>query len=503
MRTRHLAGICALTSAIGAMAFGCSVETKVINGDGDGGSGAGTSGNPTSTVSVSSSAGVGGGSGGGSGETDSCANPLQTISLDQNATGQISPDEDYDYYRFSGTAGQALAIFTEAKPDEDPFAEGYVDMVLTIFNEDGEKVGENDDPIPRNTQDSELFTVLPADGDYCIRIGHFCHWSEEDQGVPCPSPQPITNPNYGFIMTEIDFTATRSVSESLDEDELGYEMGNNGYFGVLVHGTFDDGDDVDSYAFNLPDDITISQGRATANFDMFPAGGEEGNGSSAPTGKIWLTTADDTETVLAEIDTTKYEPTFGMTLSFPADLDADYVVNIAGDGGSNVGNNPFYYFFHSFGGSNIPEAEEGTGSNDISDDAESNVEFIGNSTGGFSGAFVEGNLPGGTDVDWFKFPIADFGVTPDSTWTISGACSAQRIGSGLRVLNLTLEDQEGSEIHSANETPDESASFGDGGKAFPSGTVTDLLLKVSAGSLDDNVEGDYYRCGVVLVPPDA
>ena len=170
------------------------------------------------------------------------------------------------------------------------------------------------------------------------------------------------------------------------------------------------------------------------------------------------------------------------------------------------GTNPFYFMFHSFGGSNIPEAEVGTGAtNDIPADAETNAEFIGNSTGGYSGAFVEGNLAGGdaSDVDWFEFPISDFGVSPDSTWSIGGACSAQRIGSGLRVLNLTLEDQAGGEIHSANESPDESATFGDGGKAFPSGSVTSLLLKVSAGSQDADVAGDYYRCGVVLIPPDA
>jgi hypothetical protein len=234
---------------------------------------------------------------------------------------------------------------------------------------------------------------------------------------------------------------------------------------------------------------------------MFPAGAENGNGSSAPTGAIWVTTKAEPDAIIARIDATKFEPTFGMTLSMPIDLAEDYLVHIEGDGGA-VGTNPFYYFFHSFGGSNVPEAEIASGDNDTPETAESNPEFFGTSQGGSTGAFVEGNLDVISDVDWFEFDIANgFGVTPDADWTIAGACSAQRMGSGLRNLTLHLETDGGTEIHEAVETADESATFGDMGKAFPSGNVTSLLLKVSANQQDPEVSSTHYRCGVVLVAP--
>ena len=35
---------------------------------------------------------------------------------------------------FTGTAGQSLFLFTDAKPNMDPFADGYPDVVMTILD---------------------------------------------------------------------------------------------------------------------------------------------------------------------------------------------------------------------------------------------------------------------------------------------------------------------------------------------------------------------------------
>ena len=60
--------------------------------------------------------------------------------------GQINPKNDYDYYKFTGTAEQALSILTEAKPNDDPYATGYADLVITLYDENEVRIAENDDP---------------------------------------------------------------------------------------------------------------------------------------------------------------------------------------------------------------------------------------------------------------------------------------------------------------------------------------------------------------------
>jgi hypothetical protein len=100
------------------------------------------------------------------------------------------------------------------------------------------------------------------------------------------------------------------------------------------------------------------------------------------------------------------------------------------------------------------------------------------------------------DVDYFAV-----GAKPVAGDAVFATCSAQRAGSGLRGLKLTLLDGDtmmpipGA---TATETADATASLGNMGAAL--GTTTNVVLKVEA-TQDTNVKGTYYSCGVVFIPP--
>jgi len=481
------------------MAFGCSSDINTDDeSDGGAGGSASTEAGPGVTVSVGVGVGGSGVGGGSQGDGNDSFEEAQDVTIGMQFSGSLDPETDYDYYKFSSPlAGQALYISTDAKPNDTPFADGYADLVISLYDSEQNKIAENDDPIPRDTQDSELFTVLPAAGDYYLRVGDFCHWSETEQSTPCPTPQVIDFPQYGVRIDPVTTENFPSFTSEEDGDTaLNYAPASPGYYAALVLGTSDDASEVDTYTFTVPADVEVTQGRSTARFDMFPAG-PLGNGSSAATGKIWVTLAGSTDKI-AEIDATMADPTFGLTLNMPATFGTvDYEVHHqAADGFSDT--NPFHYFFHSFGGSNDVEADEA--GNNMKTGAESFAP--GMSTGGSDGFFVAGDFLDTDDVDWFELDLTGNGITADSTYTIGGACSATRIGSGATV-QFSVEQDDGTVVHSATETAAESANFGDDGKPFPSGTVDSLFLKVETTAQSADVSGAYYQCGVVFIAPES
>jgi hypothetical protein len=96
----------------------------------------------------------------------------QPIEVPQVVHGTIATALDVDTFRFEGKAGQRLVL--------EVFAARHgsaLDSVLTLYDERGEKLAENDD-LPDST-DSRLEVTLPRNGRYylCIQDAH-------DQGGP-------------------------------------------------------------------------------------------------------------------------------------------------------------------------------------------------------------------------------------------------------------------------------------------------------------------------------
>ena len=70
------------------------------------------------------------------------------------------PAKSECYYKFEGTKGELLLISTGAKVGGDPFDTSYLDTVVTLFDDTKTQIAQNDDPIPRNTNDATIYTVL-------------------------------------------------------------------------------------------------------------------------------------------------------------------------------------------------------------------------------------------------------------------------------------------------------------------------------------------------------
>jgi hypothetical protein len=492
-----------------AAAAGCSSDVKddeTTGGDGGTGPGAGQGGTTAVVTVTTVTSGMGGAGGASTGTAgimndmnNSCdeAKEIPVVTdgmVDQPdvGQGQIVPESDYDYYKFPGKKGQVISIYTDAKPSMDPFADGYADTVVTLFDPNKQQVAENDDPIPRTTQDAVLHTVLPADGTYCIRIGDFCQWSKEFKNEPCPTPQVITLPNYLVYVIQLDDAEPDVVNEM--EAKIEYNpvpMQTGQYYATVVHGTFDAGDDVDVFEFTPPADLMIMDGRKTADFYVFPTG-SKGNGSSAPTGLAWVTEKGQT-TRLSQIDATKLDETFGMNLQWAFDPAKTYEVHVQGAGGM-PGANPFYFVMHSIGGSNPLEMNE-AGNNTTPEPLTQQM-----TTGGV-GYYVAGNItaPGATgDVDQFSVDIQ--GVP--TNYKMSAVCAGKRIGAGLQNLKATLlKGSNKAELGNATETDLENALIGGMmGLGFPMGEKS-VILKVEAGAQDANVTGTHYQCAVHFSKP--
>jgi hypothetical protein len=93
------------------------------------------------------------------------------IAYGQRLAGDICPGGDYDFYRFSGRAGDKVVIDLDAKSDGS-----RLDTVVALLDSDRESVlEENDDEVFQELQDSHLGYELPHDGDYYILVRAWDH----------------------------------------------------------------------------------------------------------------------------------------------------------------------------------------------------------------------------------------------------------------------------------------------------------------------------------------
>jgi hypothetical protein len=517
MRSKYILGVLGVGLVIAA-AGGCGSDADDNTG-GTGGSGAAGSASSTGVGAQATSSSTTTGTATSSSSTvrpDTNVDCASGVAIDLGQLGEetLDPaDMDEDFFTFEGTKGQVIALLTDAKPDDDPFADGYADLVITLYGPDDAQVAENDDPIPRNTQDSELYTVLPEDGKYCIKVQDFCKWSE-DKGTPCPATAvPVDDGAFGVLVTEFDPELAGNVehveanaSTPMEYAKVDMPTVPNSYYTTAVNGFFETQGDVDVFSFNIPVDVPCDQNgtactatadqRPTANFEVFPTGAD-GNGSTIPTGDLWVTTAVDTETILARIDGSKVDPVFGATLQPPLTFGTDYLLHVRAPTGATPGANPFYFLIHYGSGSNPLEVEQLLPTNDTALTAEPMAS--GNTTGGGIGYFVGGTIVNKAgDVDWYSLDnLAEAGQV------LFGTCASQRIGSGVRGLKLTIYDAADlvDDIGSAPaETADSESTFGDAGLDVSSAGAT-LLAKVEATGSPDVVVGAYYNCGITFGVP--
>jgi len=223
MKSNILVGWSALGLSLAAfVAIGCGDDGT----DGTGGNGGGasttnasssssgvTANSSVSSVTSSSSSGMGDGN-----DTFAEADPMDEnngIPFVSEDDAELNPPEtDVDYYTFNGLAG-LVSIQGLSKPDGEPYADTDPDLVIELYDSNQMLLATNDDPYPRNSQDSSLLTILPADGQYYLKVFDFC--SIPDAGCPAEYYDTLEDLSYGVeVYMEGADVLANPINEGMD-----------------------------------------------------------------------------------------------------------------------------------------------------------------------------------------------------------------------------------------------------------------------------------------------
>ncbi len=500
MRSKVLLGL-VVSSGLSLLVAGAGCSDGGANTTGGGGEG-GEGGATQSSSSSSSSVAQSGSGGGSTGDANvSCDTAADLFIDDPGLQDVLDPiDTDEDFYKFKGTKGQALQLSTDAKPPADEFDTTYPDLVLTLYRKQGGQwvqAAENDDPFPRSTNDSSLYTILPAseDDEYCVRITECNVWVGQP-GFCAPSAD-ITTYDYalgvGMIDASLESISDEKEPNDMPEEGTAIEYAKNpmtaNYYLSLAWGGFSSATDVDIWKFNVPADaVTVMGDRSVCNFDFYQ-GGDQGSGSTALNGVIaYVTTAADPTKILAQIDATA--GTTPGQIAVPCQVGTDYLFFMTRKAGSTAGENDFYFVNHV-----------GTGSNPLEgpmNDAIGMPEALKPTPNGMQTSyFVDGDIDmAPMDIDYFSVDV------PAGTATVSVACGGQRSGSGLRSLKASVLGANDMPITGGTSTESEIKDLFIQAANVPAG-LTSLKVKIEATSQDPSVTSTFYRCGIHLAPPAA
>ena len=507
MRSKHFLAFVAASVSFAALSTGCGSDDS-----GTGGAGTTTTASSTASTTASTSDATSSSdttsvtSTTSTGTVDDGNNSFdtaETIDLNSGVTAELdTPDLDVDYYKFTGTKGMPIAFLTDAKPDDDPYADGYMDLVITIFDSSKTQIAQNDDPFPRDTQDSKLYTVLPEDGDYYIKVEEFCETDLSGGNCPADYFDGIFEYGYAVNVFQIDgvddmgspfFPSYTKHGEPANEDPTSATAflytpvdaadPTQGYYSTIAQGNFDVAGDTDFYAVDFPDGL---EGlfdplySVVASVAVAP-GGTSGSGSTSDVGLITLWN-NDGSVKIAEIDASKLDGSgFPPDLTPPVTLGQTYILQVSRASGG--GANDFYFASHSGTQySNQPEVET-TNENDTAPETLDSADGL--------RYFIAGTLLANGDmVDRFKFDSSG-----GSTMTVS--CGAQRSGSGLRGFKFEVLDNNGNLIPGGDSIIEDDATDVNIVDIAVAGAAE---LKITAASQDAMVKSNFYRCGLSLTP---
>lgn len=494
MRSRIALGALFSGTLFMALFAGCGDgEGDTTGAGGAGGEGQGSS-SAQSSSSMSSTSGMSSSSTGTPmmGDGNDTIETAEEIDFDTLYEGELDPTGDKDFYRFEGKAGQAMFIDTDAEViDSVRFDPSYIDTIIRLYGPDGKQIAENNNGIPSFNQDSSLYTILPADGTYSIRITE-CWSGSSSPNSTCLPTEEKDNTYYEFFVTELDpafegiISDTEKGNDAMSAEPIEYAKAQTGgYFFSDVYGTFTDKDDVDVFAFKMPSDISTSPGsRSTGYFYLIPPG-KSGTGSTTPIGRMYIADAADPLVPIAEILGSQ-----NTEMSPPLATDKDYLLFVEHPDLAYE-DQDFYFFRHYGGPANPVESNEMANDDPLTADS---ITADPNGDGSFS-AFIEGDLiMGATDVDHFKVAVPQ---TVGDTGTLTAVCSGQRRGSGLRNLLINVLAADGTPV--AMGTVETASSFAlVQNLDIPTG-ATELIVKFSAQQ-DPVVTSSFYRCGVHFNP---
>ncbi|MEM1028951.1 MAG: hypothetical protein AAF928_07555 [Myxococcota bacterium] len=515
-RTKLFLGTVGAITAVAMLASGCGDDVDGTGG-GDGGDGPGTGGSdttPTTTttnpVVTTSTMGTGGMTPVPD-ESTSCADAVEIMAeqnglmqplyrLDDNVLGEPG---DQDFFLIRGIeAGSWWQFSTDANPDDIP---DNIDTVLTILSADGStEIATVDDAYPRLSTDSEMFHRFAAAGDYCIRVEEFSAWSGG-------SPEGGPTFEYSVIGLPLDFTAyeQHNVDTEPNGDQGAADTNGDGsaLAGAMAGISFanfagltDSSGDVDVFRFVAP---ASSIG---LNLDLTSIDPANGYGSTGGPGLVKL--YDSTFGLLAEVDAAKFDQGVDGMSGVPILAGETYYLSVEKPAGATVGANDFY-FVKTFT-TNASNPQEGGGNTTPSDDG-TNDTFAGAEATMSDGpeafpsgenvytTFIGGELPEG-DVDYWAFDTnADLQNGDEMTLV----CSSWAVGSGVRGLQVTLEDGTGASVRTSIETETDGVLWS-GAQGAPETAISiatangpyRIRLENLAATADGAASATHYLCGI-------
>lgn len=402
----------------------------------------------------------------------------------------ISPVGELDYFTFEGAKGDAVVIGVAAQTTA--FDKNTIDTVITVFDSDEKQIAENDDPLPRNTNDSQVMMILPKDGTYYVVVTECWTWvANKGISASCAEPQDKPLADYKVFVGKFNASLAHVVEDAekgnthaeATKGGYGKPENGNGYFVTRIYGTFSDDKDVDWYSFTPPADIDTSKSQLTASFEAHPHG-KDGNGATSATGWGALSMADAPTATIAKVDFAKK----GSDIWSAVTGGKQYLLSVKHPG-TSLGSNDFYFISHQVRGDNPLEKKDET--NGDPKTAEALTESM--TSGNLPGFFISGTIAeAGKDLDHYEITIP----AGYETAKISTFCTAQRSGSGLRSMTIRLLKADGSEISGAKWVEDDTTDASI--KDIPVNNEKTMILKIEAAEQAKDVSSNYYRCGTVL-----
>jgi len=497
MRSMHLFGLLLSTLSLVAVS---SMGTACGDPGGTAGSGAQAGSGGDGGVGGTGGTG-GGGNGGGGPDTDGNTNCDTAEILD--LTGMDLPAKlepvatDRDYYKVDLKKGQAIYMGTTSKPEEDPYNVTYPDTVITLWSADGmTQIARNDDMSGSN--DSELLYLVPEDGTYCLEVSECGVVFGADF---CAPAEGITNVDYNLSSFELSPTApiitvdgepnetpanattVKTVSFPDGGPVAGYQSIGWGAFSAVS--------DQDIFKFTVKNDFPVNQNnRPICVFDFWAPAGPDGSGSTATNGVIVrVADAAAPNVTLAQTDMSVLDLTFGYpelpSLTVPCEQGKDYLVFLSRPDGITGGTNDFYFFSHLQAESNLVEKEP-------NNTTAQGLELTPTDDGTGRVTDITGNITAG-DTDIFTVPV------PAGMGLASAYCTAQRSGSGLRGLQVSLLDEADKFLQNGSGAEGEDRVLWIDGALITAG-ATNVKMQIKADAQDTSVTGTYYYCRLILNP---
>jgi Bacterial pre-peptidase C-terminal domain len=413
----------------------------------------------------------------------------------------VDVDKTKDFYRFQGKSGERITLIVRAQDlamtnGSDP---RVVDTVVTVFDANKTQLAQNDDVFPRDSTDSQLFTVLPTDGIYYVAI-EGC--ASAFPGANCGNSLTVTTLDYDLLVLDTDkvtvpeaFEKPEPNNDAATATQVPYKVVSGTNYGFyFVDGAFKDATDVDAFDLKIPANVsTALNQRPHAHFWLQPIGSDNGTGAAA-NARLQLFDIANPGTPIAEVNQSNYGAGGAngpAEFSVPVLAGHEYTLLVSNASATATPTKDYYFLQHYAGSYWLEVAEASPDANDDLMKPEALKLLNTNDPGHY---FVDGDLSSDTDVDYFSMDI------PSTAKLIAMECAAQRLGSGLRKPKWTLLKTDGSKISADSELTESATVDGNIGYTtdikLPTGTTKVLLKVESTSPRDPKVTGTYYRCRI-------